>query len=466
MIPAVEYLRMSTDRQEHSIEAQRRLVREFAERNNYTIVHSYTDEGISGRSAEKRPAFMQMIDDSENGTFEAVLIYDSSRFARNLKDAIVYKAILKSHNIELVSITEPMLDDDNALITDAIMGAVNEMYSRKLSKNVKRGLEQKAIRHESMTKPPFGYFVDTPSKPMQIVESEAATVRYVFEAFKGGTSAYNMARKLSSGGVLTKRGNLFDLRQVEYILTNPIYKGWMKLTVNGSSYCSKSNHPAIISEELFEEVQEIYKKKKAARPYNCKPKEWYRHWLSGLVKCSICGSSYAYSPSYGGRSDNYRCLKRAKGACANNRVISVPKLNKIVIDELKAYADNPHLLCSANVSFAALPVVDYNGQTKKVEASLSRAKEAFLNGVDTLEEYKATKQILEQRLSLIKKENDRGQEARSLDTNKLARNIASTIAILESDKYTTPQKIDASRSILEKVVLDGETRIVTLYFVG
>lgn len=134
MKAAVTYMRMSTDRQEHSIDSQERLIKSYANQNNFAILHNYIDEGISGRNAEKRPQFLQMIDDSAKGEFQYVIIYDSSRFARNLEQSLVYKSILKKNGVELVSITEPVLDEDTSLITDALFGAMNEMYSRKLSK--------------------------------------------------------------------------------------------------------------------------------------------------------------------------------------------------------------------------------------------------------------------------------------------------------------------------------------------
>jgi DNA invertase Pin-like site-specific DNA recombinase len=82
-----------------------------------------------------------MIEDSSRGEFEAVLIFDSSRFARNLEESLVYKSMLRRNGVSIISATEPAAgDEDVALLTDALMGAVNEMFSRKLSKAVKRGM--------------------------------------------------------------------------------------------------------------------------------------------------------------------------------------------------------------------------------------------------------------------------------------------------------------------------------------
>lgn len=61
-IPAATYARFSSDHQrEESIDAQLRAINEYAERNNYQIVETYTDKAISARS-DQRPGFQQMID--------------------------------------------------------------------------------------------------------------------------------------------------------------------------------------------------------------------------------------------------------------------------------------------------------------------------------------------------------------------------------------------------------------------
>src|SRR5262245_23072822 len=81
-IPAAAYFRMSTLRQEDSIERQRSTVVPYAERNGYAIVQEYVDEGLSGSEEGKRKAFMQMLADAQRGKFQLILCDDQDRFAR------------------------------------------------------------------------------------------------------------------------------------------------------------------------------------------------------------------------------------------------------------------------------------------------------------------------------------------------------------------------------------------------
>ena len=83
----VIYARYSSDRQtEQSIEGQLRVCHEYAERNDYVVVHEYIDRALSG-TTDRRPAFLQMIEDSKKKEFEYVLVYQLDRFARNRYDS-------------------------------------------------------------------------------------------------------------------------------------------------------------------------------------------------------------------------------------------------------------------------------------------------------------------------------------------------------------------------------------------
>lgn len=95
MKTAAAYIRVSTEDQiEYSPDSQIRMIREYAKRNDYTLPEKYIfiDEGISGKTAEKRPSFMRMIGTAKMKPkpFCAILLWKFSRFARSREDSIVY----------------------------------------------------------------------------------------------------------------------------------------------------------------------------------------------------------------------------------------------------------------------------------------------------------------------------------------------------------------------------------------
>src|SRR5262245_35785225 len=83
LIPAVAYYRMSTDKQEASVPAQREAVEAHADRHGYRLVREYTDEGISGDATEKRRSFQRMMKDAGRlRDFRVILCWDQDRFGR------------------------------------------------------------------------------------------------------------------------------------------------------------------------------------------------------------------------------------------------------------------------------------------------------------------------------------------------------------------------------------------------
>lgn len=458
---AAAYLRMSTDKQEYSIDSQLRLIKDYAERNGFHIERIYSDEGISGRQAEKRPSFMRMIEDSSAGKFNYVLIYDSSRFARNLEQAIVYKSELKRNGVELISITEPIIDEDTALITDALLGAMNEMYSRKLSKNVKRGMEQKALRGEYLSCAPYGYNRIIPNQPLQIDKKEAEIIKYIFKSFKTGSSAFKIAKELNAIGITTKRGHMIDKRWVQNIITNVAYKGFLKWTTDGKTICMKADHKPIIEEKEFDEIQKIYLNNKKKTKHKERPAELHKHWLSGILRCAKCGSVYVYAKSYGNnRSDRFRCGGYANGKCTISSTISVPNIENTVLSELKK------ILYKKEKNYILTPINEKQSNSKGIKKQINslqkailKAKEAYLAGIDEIEEYRQNKK------NLINNINELKKKLISVPPPVLTskENIKNISKILESNTDTlTKNKI--IKNIIDKIILNGEKKEITIYF--
>ena len=95
---AAAYIRVSTDRQEElSPDAQKRELKNYAKKNGILITDFYQDDGISGRTAEKRPEFQKMISlaKSQEHPYDYILVWKYSRFARNQEESIVYKSLLR-----------------------------------------------------------------------------------------------------------------------------------------------------------------------------------------------------------------------------------------------------------------------------------------------------------------------------------------------------------------------------------
>ena len=129
MKTAAAYIRVSTDRQEElSPDAQKRELKNYAQKHGILITEFYQDNGISGRTAEKRPAFQKMISlaKSPEHPYDLILVWKFSRFARNQEESIVYKSLLAKNKVEVVSITEPLIDGPFASLIERIIEWMDE----------------------------------------------------------------------------------------------------------------------------------------------------------------------------------------------------------------------------------------------------------------------------------------------------------------------------------------------------
>lgn len=162
MKTAAAYIRVSTDDQiEYSPDSQLKAIRNYAKQNDMILPEEFIfiDEGISGRKADKRPAFQQMIGTAKlkPKQFDVILLWKFSRFARNRQDSIVYKSMLRKQcGIDVISISEHLGDDNTSVLIEALIEAMDEYYSLNLAEEVRRGMQEKIFkRRMSSLQPPL-----------------------------------------------------------------------------------------------------------------------------------------------------------------------------------------------------------------------------------------------------------------------------------------------------------------------
>lgn len=159
-ILAVAYYRMSSDKQEASIPEQRKAVERYATENGFTIVHDYADHGISGDATEKRLQFKQMIEDAADGSFKAILVWDSDRFGRfDSIEAGRWIHPLREAGVSLVTVADGTIDwsDFAGRVMYGIKQEGKHQFLRDLSRNVLRGKLASAKRGDWQGRVPFGY---------------------------------------------------------------------------------------------------------------------------------------------------------------------------------------------------------------------------------------------------------------------------------------------------------------------
>ena len=117
------------------IEGQLRECKEFAEKNDITILGTDIDRALSAK-IDNRPDFQRMIKDSEKNMFDVVLVWKLDRFARNRYDSAHYKSILKRNGVKVVSATEIISQGAEGILLESLLEGYAEYYSAELSEKV------------------------------------------------------------------------------------------------------------------------------------------------------------------------------------------------------------------------------------------------------------------------------------------------------------------------------------------
>lgn len=482
---AFGYVRVSTGKQDElSPDSQAKLLKDYAKSHGYVVSKIFYEVGISGRKADKRPEFQKMIGlaKASDHPADAILVWKYSRFARNQEESIVYKSLLKKkHNVDVISVSEPLVDGPFGSLIERIIEWMDEYYSVRLSGEVTRGMKEKAERGGYQARPPLGYKIVTHKEPPVIVPEEAEIVKLIFEKYANeNLGIFEIARLLNMHNFKTSHGKEFERRSIEYILQNPTYCGMIRWnrTINETNeirpesewIVTDGEHPAIISKELFGKAQERYKRE--YRPRGARPVSTYKHWLSGVVKCPACGRTMTANTIRNNTRvySHFRCYGYTKGKCMANNSISSIKLEPAVLESIKTVLNNGKITYR-KIETKTDDTVDLKtilkDQVKKIDVKLQRIKEAYMNGIDTMEEYKENKQAvqeekqhLEKQLSEIKEEKSNSKD----DDEDMLLRVKNVYDILSSDSVDATTKNDVLRSVVEKIIYEKDKDLLKVYY--
>ena len=308
---AVIYARFSSHAQnEQSIEGQLKECYAFAERSGLRIVHEYIDRALTG-TTDKRPEFLQMIEDSKRKGFQFVVVYQLDRFARNRYDSATYKAKLKKNGVRVLSAKENITDDASGILIEGVLESMAEYYSAELSQKIKRGIAISASKCKFFGgKVPLGYKIDE-KKDYVINEETAPIVRRMFEMLAGGYNYAQIARYMNERGIPTATGGKWGKNSFNSIFSNRRYLG--KYIFHGEEI--DGGIPQLIDDGLFADVQKVLEKY-AAAPSRGKAKVEYL--LSDKLICGKCGNKMTgiSSTSKSKKIHHYyKCVGVTKSVC-------------------------------------------------------------------------------------------------------------------------------------------------------
>lgn len=312
---AVAYARYSSAQQRDvSIEQQLKDIRLFAEREGYTIIYEYADHAKSGfKSALHRAEFQAMLEASSSGSFDTVIAWKVDRFGRNRRESAIYKGQLADNGVSVVYAMEPIPDGAAGVLTEGMLEALAEWYSRTIGENTKRGLYDNASKCLYNGHHAYGY-QRSDDNHFVVDEAEAAVVRRIFTLYSQGYSFASISRILSDDGLVTRSGKPFQKSTLLHLLTNESYIG----VYHFGPVRIPDGIPPIVDADLWHACQ--LQREKTSRHHETSPEGYL---LSGRCTCGRCGA-----PMYGnygtGRNGKryyfYSCNNKKKNACDSHSI--------------------------------------------------------------------------------------------------------------------------------------------------
>lgn len=335
------YERLSRDDEmvgdSNSIVNQKKMLEDYAKQNGYTNIEHFTDDGYSGGSFD-RPDWKRMIAGIEDGSIGTVIVKDMSRIGRDYLQVGFYTEVMfKEKEVHFIAIANGVDNQKRESSEFApFLNIMNEWYIRDSSRKVTtvlraRGMEGKHTTNNAI----YGYRKSEEDKNQWVIDEEAAeVVRRIYRMSLEGKGPYEIARILSEEQIerpsyyLAKRGlgtcrsnnntatpYVWRGATVRDILSKPEYMGH---TVNFRSYKEsykdkrakktpkedwvifKNTQEAIVSEEMWNKVQELRKTVRRtdtvgeANPF------------TGLLYCADCGAKMYNHRGGAGRARNWK----------------------------------------------------------------------------------------------------------------------------------------------------------------
>ena len=370
------YARYSSDLQSpRSIEDQLRICREYAQSRGFIFLeeHVYVDEALSGVGAD-RPGLGRLLEAalSSGRPFDIILLDDSSRLARNTKDALTFFERLNFAGIRLIAVSQGIdSDNEQAHVLVTVHGMVDSLYVKELAKKTHRGLEGLMLRGQHTGGRCFGYdsvpVPGTTGKQLVINENEAMVVRRIFEMSADGQSLKTIAKTLNRECVppprprAGKRYATWCPTCIRAMLRRDLYAG--KVIWNTSRFVKVPGtnkrvrrarpqnewrtvpHPElqIVSDDLWQRVKERQEnllvtyggaKRKGLQPRSATSP----YLLSGLLKCGVCGANLIIVTGYSsyGNYPKYGCSQHFnRGACSNAVMVRRDWVEERLLDDLQ-----------------------------------------------------------------------------------------------------------------------------------
>lgn len=354
-----------------SIPAQLEALNKYASEQNYQIIGTFVDDGISGTKYD-RDEFQKMLDLVEDGKVDIILVTKMDRLHRSLRNFLNMQDVLDRNGCHWKAIWEPSYDTttpQGRMIINMMMNLA-QFEAEQTGQRVRQVQEHKLRQREVISgTTPHGYsIVDKHLVPNE----DADDVRRAFDIYDRTGNLSKTAEAMAGTNLPT------TVTGMKRMLKNRRYIG----EAHGmTDFCEP-----IVDKEVFDRVQ-------IALSRNIKHNQKHTYLFSGLMRCAECGASMSGHYWVGRKCLGYRCQKHycpKVNRCENGRIITDGVLEKKLLDML------PNVIIEQveMQEKKSAPVVSYERQKAALEKKIERLKVLFVNEEISLEEYRVDKATL------------------------------------------------------------------------
>ena len=359
---------------EGSLDSQRHRLVSFVDLKNVQesnwgkVIDYYVDEGFSAKDT-KRPALQRLLKDLRAGKVNLILVTDLSRLSRNILDFCLLLEDLRKHNGKFLSVKE-QFDTTTAAGEMMVFNMINlaQFERKQTAERVSQNFHSRALRGLLNGGPVILGYDKKPENPSHYIvnQTEAPIVREIFRIFLEEGSLGRTAQKLNDSKIPRKLGidrqfrlaseGIWTPISVKNLIQNKAYIGIREVNKKYKHKVqnslkpwqqhkdSKAVWPAIVTNEIFENAQNILAAARTLeRPGKTHPKG-SPFILTGVLKCNECNAPFVGETAHGRMSSHryygHKQYQKIPFKCSVRR-FSADAAEEAVENHLSAIALNP-----------------------------------------------------------------------------------------------------------------------------
>ena len=309
---------------------------ELAHRRDLNVTHIYK-EIVSGENIAARPQMQLLLADISENKYDGVIVMEIERLARG--DTIDQGVVAQAFKSTDTKIITPTKTYDPANEFDEEYFEFSLFMSRREYKTIRRRMEAGRLAsckegNYIGTEAPYGYRKTHPAHKiytLEIVPEEAEVVKIMYNMYLEGKGPRAIVTELNRMGIPPKKNPVWEIASVKKILANPIYMGkirWQSKSSGDALYDGR--HEAIISEEIFNAVQDRKENHPLAKVSDYKTVKNYFH---GILYCENCGKAMIRRVVTGKDYEHMHCRSyQCRGKVVS---ASLPEIEEVLISAIK-----------------------------------------------------------------------------------------------------------------------------------